>query len=296
VSEFRPADDREVMQLWPAVRAARLFATPDEFRAFRDAGPWRVRLTRRGDATLLDRWRAHLDVLALRGVWAPSWRIASVVADARAVAEAHGLGRVLSPLLDVGALGPYLATGMVETERIIALQAPPSHVVHAEVPDGVALRSGSAEDLPAVFRLDALCFNEFWRHTAADTTPLGVGDRLMLAVNVADEPGGPGGPSAGAQTGSAGGSETVLGYTLATKVAGTVTLARLAVAPQARRTGIASALLADAAQWAARNGADALTLTTQEANTASRALYARAGLVELSGRYAFAIDPERTGA
>jgi len=284
VSDFRPADDREVTQLWPAVRAARIFATSEEFRSFRDAGPWRVRVSRRGDATLLDRWRAHLDVLALRGVWAPSWRAASVVDDARAVAEAHGLGRVLSPLLDADALGPYLAKGMVETERIIALQAPPERVVHAEVPGGVVLRSGSAEDLPAVFRLDALCFNEFWRHTAADTAPLGVGDRLVMAVSV------------GAEAGALGGSETVLGYTLATKVAGTVTLARLAVAPQARRTGIASALLADVAQWAARNGADALTLTTQEANAASRALYARAGISELPGRYAFAIDPERTGA
>jgi len=81
----------------------------------------------------------------------------------------------------------------------------------------------------------------------------------------------------------------VLGYTLCTVSRGAGVLVRLAVARGARRCGVGSALLADAARYVERAGAITLTLCTQETNEASRALYARAGMTEVEERYVLAL-------
>ena len=81
---------------------------------------------------------------------------------------------------------------------------------------------------------------------------------------------------------------TVVGYATSNVFAGTCTIGRLAVDPGARRHGVGSALLADAAAAAVIEHAFVVSLCTQEDNAASRALYARCGLAEVGERYAIA--------
>ena len=64
----RPIRAEEVVRLWPAVRAAKLMNTAEEFARFREAGPWRVRVSEAGEGLVLDRWRAHQDLLDRKSV------------------------------------------------------------------------------------------------------------------------------------------------------------------------------------------------------------------------------------
>lgn len=58
----------------------------------------------------------------------------------------------------------------------------------------------------------------------------------------------------------------------------------LEVRPEHRRRGIGATLLCAAANWAAAEGADRLSLVVTEANAAARALYARLGM-QVVGQY-----------
>jgi ribosomal-protein-alanine N-acetyltransferase len=174
---------------------------------------------------------------------------------------------LLSPLLPTKLLTPYLAAGMLVAETLVALQAAPGQIARdAELPEGVTLRHATAEDAAHVIAVDAESFGAFWRYGLPEASRLLDSERCTVATD----------------------SGAVIGYTLCTARRGVVTLTRLAVAPEARRQGIGSALLVDAAVFAEKVGAESITLCTQEGNSASRALYARSGLRELAERYAIA--------
>jgi [ribosomal protein S18]-alanine N-acetyltransferase len=266
----RTATSEEVPALWPAVRADRLFDSPEVFLAYRDNAPWRVRISGRGEASILGVWRAHLDILAMRGVWCSPRHVGLFVDDARRVARELGLGNVISPLLPLEMIGIYLRAGMEVCERIVAMQALTQGVL-AEVgpPSGVTLRAGAASDLPALAELDAECFDRFWRYGPHELWEYLTTERLIVAETV---------------------SGAVIGYTLATASRGAATLGRLAVAPPARRHGVARALVADVASWALNAGAVTLSLCTQEGNIAARRLYAGVGLNEIPEVYGLAMS------
>lgn len=264
---IRQATARERALVWPAVRADRLMRSPDELAGYLEAAPWALRVTDRGDAALLGRWKAHLDVLAIRGLWCAETRVGDFVSDAVAVASEQGLASVLSPLVPESLLAPYLAAGMRVRERIVAVQGAPGDVAAVPVPDDVCIREGSAADTTALARLDAECFDDFWRWTEPDLIAFLAHERLALAE-------------------TAGG--TLIGYTMTTVSRGAATLTRLATTPAYRRRGIGRALLAEAAQWARDADASTLSLCTQASNRASRALYEAAGLREVEEAYAFA--------
>jgi ribosomal protein S18 acetylase RimI-like enzyme len=273
----REATVDEAMGLWPAARADRLFDDPLEFAAYRDAGPWRVRVADRGEAALLGVWRHHLDVLAMRGVWCSPRHVASFADDARTVAKEHGLGRVLSPLLPLDLLGAYQRAGMEACEEIVAIQGHPARVRSAEPPPDVTLRAGLTSDLPDLAQLDAQSFDEFWKYGLPELAEYSKTERLIVAGKPFGE---------------------VIGYTLATVSRGAATLGRLVVAPSARRQGLARALVADVAEWAAEAGASNLSLCTQASNFPARHLYAEMGLIEVAQPYGFAmgvVDEGRGG-
>jgi GNAT superfamily N-acetyltransferase len=81
---------------------------------------------------------------------------------------------------------------------------------------------------------------------------------------------------------------TVIGYVTCALWGSTVTVGRLAVAPDRRRKGIGGALMSDVAQWAQKAGAFTIGLCTQEDNAESRALYSACGLTELPEHYVLA--------
>jgi ribosomal protein S18 acetylase RimI-like enzyme len=265
---LREASDKDLATIWPAARAAHLFSTADEFRAWRDLAPWRVRIDERGDAALLVPWRSHMDLLALKALWCSPGRVPRLLDDVRAVARGHGFSRLVSPLLAEEAVRPYLRGGMEVREEIVALRAAPSAITRATPPDGVRLRRASIGDVKGIAAVEAACFDEFWRHEADDIRRELADARLTLACE----------------------GRAVLGYTLSGVSQGNVTLGRLAVAPAAQRRGIARALLSDVAEYAERYGAQAVTLCTQGDNAASRGLYAVCGFRQLPGRLVIAVD------
>jgi ribosomal-protein-alanine N-acetyltransferase len=261
------AQDSDLERLWPAVSASRIFASPEDLERFRADGPWRVLVDAAGRAAVLERWRSHLDILAIKGLWCAERDLAAALADIRTVARDQGFGRVLSPLVVDSAVGPYARAGMRPAETIVALRTdirrlpaePP------ETPDGVGVRLGDASVLGDLAALDAACFPEFWRY-GRDSLDRMLDDGRLLVASVSDQ---------------------VVGYTWCTMDRGVGTLGRIAVLPGHRRRGLGGWLLGDALAHMARGGAEVLSLCTQEDNAASRSLYARAGLRELPERLVF---------
>ena len=67
-------------------------------------------------------------------------------------------------------------------------------------------------------------------------------------------------------------------------------LQRIATAPGARRTGVATALLAAVDEHAATRGAERLLLEVRDDNVAARAFYAEAGFAEVAVRAGYYRD------
>lgn len=277
----RPATAEQTERLWPVVRSARLMDTEAQLVEYRETGPWRVRVTERGDAALLGVWRAHLDYLALRGVWGSAQSVVAFVDDACGLARAQGMAHVLSPLVPMAHLGPYEDAGMRPLEAIVAIQGAPGDVARPPLPDGVSLRLGTLADIPELVELDACCFDEFWRYGACEFEEFSATERLAIAETPARL--------------APDGRPAIVGYTLTTASRGAATLARLGVHPDARRRGLGAALLGDAAAWAQRAQAATISLCTQESNSASRSLYSSAGLREVEERYTLAVRDALTG-
>lgn len=261
---MHPAAHEDLRWVFPAARSARVFSTAEELEAFWAEAPWRVRVSRSGEAVVVERWREHLGVLAMRGVWALERRVPDIVSELAGVARDQGFGSLSSPLVPAEAASAYLRAGMRPFERIVVMRLDrPGRRTADPVPPppGVVLRSGSGSDLDLLLGLDAVCFDDFWRYDPPTLRRYLRGDRLVVA----------------AEDGRA------VGYTLCNVVAGEGVLGRLAVVPEARTRGVGAALVEDAVAYLGRAGAPVVTLSTQEANGASRRLYGRTGFRELPG-------------
>jgi [ribosomal protein S18]-alanine N-acetyltransferase len=270
---LHPASAEEADALWPAVNAAHLFDSHARSQQFRTDAPWRVQVTDAGEAVVLEEWRSHLDVLAMRGLWCAGDRVPELAAQIARLAAVQGYGRVLSPLVAEEVAPVYQRAGMTVCDTIVALRFDRRGSVIAQpvLPAGVRLRHALADDLPELVRIDAECFNDFWRYDADRLSRYFVEDRLIVAE----------------------GSQGVIGYTLSTVVRGSGTLGRLAVRPSVRRRGVGEALLCDALEHLVRTGVGTVSVCTQEDNRASRALYRKIGMTELSGRLVFLMGPAR---
>jgi ribosomal-protein-alanine N-acetyltransferase len=263
-AHLHPALPEELATLWPAVRTARVFADYAGLRAFHAEAPWRVQVSPSGELVLLERWRDHLDILAMRGLWAPGRHVPGIVDQIRTVASAHGYGRLLSPLIAEQVSGPYERTGMRMCEKVVVfrMDGRSAEEVEAVVPEGVSLGPAIAADREPVAAVDGECFSSFWAYEPRRLAEMSGTQRMVVARREGH----------------------VIGYTLSTVELGSGTLARLAVTPAQRGRGVGMALLADAVRYMARTGAGVISLCTQETNAASRELYARAGLRELRDR------------
>jgi ribosomal protein S18 acetylase RimI-like enzyme len=265
----RAAGIEDVRGLWPAVSASHIFEDYGEFeRWWRDA-PWRVRVTQASEAAVLGRWRRDLDLLGVRGLWCPPHRVPVLIEDLREVAREQGFGRLLGPLVPEEVAAPYIRAGLSVNQRIVVYRRQSGAGTAVEPPTGVAIRCATSDDADAIQRLDAASFDEFWRYDDGH-----IADALASGRGAVAEGGG-----------------EVIGYTLCTLHGADATVGRLAVSPRHRRSGVGSALLADAIAFAAQRRAAAVTLCTQEENAASRGLYRRAGFREVPGRLVSTVSP-----
>jgi len=268
---LHPASADEADKVWPAVNAAHLFDSHAAFQRLRSGAPWKLQVTTRGEAVVLEEWRSHLDVLAMRGLWCSGDRVRPLADQIARIAAAQGYGRLLSPLVAEEVAPVYERARFSAHDSIVALRLDRGawSDAGAAPPAGVRLRQALADDLPALVRIDAECFDDFWRYDPDHLARYLVEDRLVVAE----------------------GTEDVVGYTLATVVRGSATLGRLAVKPSARGRGTGEALLREALSWLVRRGVGTVSLCTQEYNLASRALYKKVGLTELTGRLVFLMRP-----
>lgn len=252
----RPATVRDLHWIAPAAIRAHLVADASGLAELAEAEPWRVRVTERGEAALLDRWRAHTDDCAVLGLWCAPARVPVLVCDLIEVARSRGFGRLLGPLVPAAAAPPYLDAGLRIVQRIAVLRLDrPGGLAVSSPPEGVRVRDADEADHEAIARIDAAAFEPFWHYDDAQLARLLAEGRAAVA-----EEGG-----------------NLIGYTLATVSGGEGTVGRLAVVPGRRRRGVGAALASDAVAWLAGRGARAVTLSTQSDNRASLALYGSLG-------------------
>lgn len=268
---LRTASDGEVRALWPTIRAAQLFATVESYRAFRMAAPWRLQVNAKGEYAVLEEWREHLDVLAVRMLGCADGRIPPLMDQIAGVARERGYGRLLSPLVPQESAMRYLRAGFCpwETLVIARLDRVPADIAERSPPPGITVRPAREDDLPALAHVDTTCFDEFWRYGKRQLEECLLDGRVAVAEC----------------------SHGVVGYTLAMLMGRGGTIGRLAVMPPLRGRGVGEALLREAIAHLARGGARSVTLCTQDANLASRALYRKVGMTESPRRLVLLMGP-----
>lgn len=261
---LQPASERDIERLWPAVHSTRMFETPADFRRMWAAAPWRVRVGAGGDAAILRPWREGCDTLAITALWCPESHVPRAIGDLESVARDQGFMRLLSPLIASEGSRAYLRAGMQMHETIVTLRLDTrgAQEVRGTPPPGVTVCPAIPADIEEMLTLDAACFDDFWQYGAHELRDHFASDRAVVAA----------------------GPDGLIGYTLCTVERGMGTLGRLAVHPSARRTGVGTALLIDAVGYMSRQGADMVSLCTQEDNLASRSLYEVVGMRELPDR------------
>jgi GNAT superfamily N-acetyltransferase len=255
----RPATTAELAWVSaPAVRA-QIVASASELVALSEREPWRVRVTERGEAAILASWREHLNDCAVLGLWCSPRRVPVVMTDLLEIARQQGFERLLGPLVSEHHARPYLDAGLRVFQRVVVMRIDVSKTVSPCVaPRAAGIRDFLESDLDALVSLDSECFDPFWHYDEPSIRRLAVAGRVAIAVL----------------------DGRMVGYTLSTMRAGEASLGRLAVAPPLRRRGIGRMLATEAVAWMAARGARRVLLSTQEDNTAARALYRGMGFDE----------------
>lgn len=121
--------------------------------------------------------------------------------------------------------------------------------------DRFRIRPARPDDLPRLLELERACYSDPWSARGLEEAlapPAGFG---LVAE----------------------GARGVVGYLIARDVGGSGEILNLAVAPGARRRGLAQDLVAGALEVMASQGATEVFLEVRESNAAARALYDRAG-------------------
>lgn len=265
--------------LTAAAVQARLVADASELARMLRTEPWRVWVSERGEAAILDRWRDHLSDCAVLGLWCTPGRVPLLVAELERIAEAAGFDRLVGPLLPQDAARPYLNAGMLVAERIVVMRLDRRATrrlaaeVTGDLPAGVSVRPAGSDDISGIVDLDARCFDHFWRYDR----------RLVERLS-----------SAGIMLVAEGGSGPI-GYTLATVHGSEASLGRLAVAPESRRMGIGHLLAREAIRWVAGQGAETVVLSSQEDNRAAQDLYRSLGFVVVPGHLVVCVSGRLSG-
>jgi ribosomal-protein-alanine N-acetyltransferase len=261
---LRLPSDAELDEIATLATRGAAFDDREEFIGFAAAGPWRVLVTDAGDAVVLERWREHLDWLAMRAVWAAPRRMPGIVEAVRDVARERGLGTVLSPFVASELAGPYERAGMAPALKVLVLRRPVSAQDETSAPaQPWRFHPAGPGDAEALLALDHASFDPVWAYDRTILERFVDRGRVLLASR------GPGGPA--------------LGYVAFSFAEGEGMIGRLAVDPAARGEGIGSALVERALRGIGLAGGSYATLTTQADNVAAQSLYAGLGFKTLRG-------------
>lgn len=165
----------------------------------------------------------------------------------------QGVHQIVTNALDPTDAAPLIECGFAVSERLDLLGRPLTRLPRA------TLRTERVRNRSAVLGLDARAFPG----TALDDGALT--DALRATTT--------------ARFRSIGPPDAPLGYAITGAAGYRGYVQRLAVRPDARRTGVATALLIDGLRWARRRGARTAVVNTHTDNHAARALYESTGFV-----------------
>lgn len=256
----RPAVADDLAWVAPAAVRAHLVDGVAELAALHEAEPWRVRVTERGGAALVGRWREHRAELAVLGLWCAPPHVPAIIGDLVDVARSRGFDRLLGPLLPESNAAPYLRAGLRVVERVSVLRNErPGRIAIAPPPEDVRIRAATGEDLDAVLEIDRASFPDFWSYDPPQLKRLLRTGRAALAER----------------------EGRAIGYTLATVSGSEGSLGRLAVTVGERGRGTGTALCSEALVWLAGEGVRAVTVSTQSDNRTSSHLYQGLGFRRL---------------
>lgn len=204
-------------------------------------------------------WRGHDDIVVISPL--PD-RPGPGVDDVRREVERlgrRGVRRVLTGALHHGELGPFLAAGFTEHERLHLLRH--DLRVLPEPTTEVRLRRSWRRDHAAVLGIDGRAFDGFWaldRRGLEDAVRATPASRFRLATAAHGE---------------------VIGYAVTGRAVDRGYLQRLAVDPERHRGGVGRALVVDGLRWLRRTGARVAVVNTQEHNDPALGLYLATGFV-----------------
>jgi ribosomal protein S18 acetylase RimI-like enzyme len=205
-------------------------------------GPWR------GDP--------HIAYLAPRpGASAPD---ASAVVDLRARLAGAGFGHAVTAALEPAEAEGFLAAGFEVREHLHVLSRSTAAALASS--NDVPIRRARRADRNAVLAVDEVAFPAFWRLDRA-----GLDDALAAT------------PTARFRLGTGPDDDGVVAYAIWGRAGTRGYLQRLAVDPEHRRAGYASALVADGLRWLRRRGSTTAVVNTQVDNGAALTLYERLG-------------------
>ncbi|MDA1081085.1 MAG: ribosomal protein S18-alanine N-acetyltransferase [Gemmatimonadetes bacterium] len=138
-------------------------------------------------------------------------------------------------------------------------------------PPTLVIRDAVAADVPAVHAIEVQSFPAPWRRESFRNYVLDGSARLMVAVEA---------------------NGGVAGFVVLLLAADEAELANLAVAPAARRRGVARDLVRHTLAVAEAAGVGAVFLEVRESNAAARDLYAAYGFAEVGRRRAYYHGPD----
>lgn len=262
---------QDLPDLWKILCSSRTFRSEHDFFRFYCEGQWRVITDGHDGVVIVDKWRDHLNILAVLGVWGGGSHFHGLIKAAFSVARFRGYGQLLSPLVAKSLAADYEAFGMTVRETLLAIEFDASEAERCipKASADIVIRPAVAEDIPEILRLDHRCFESFWAYDISKLVSALVEQRFMVGED----------------------NGVIIGYTLSTLEHGSGTVGRIAVDPESRRKGAGSVLFGDAVRFLRRAGADTIHLCTQTGNTTSRAFYSRFRGVEMEGRLLLMIGP-----
>ena len=155
-------------------------------------------------------------------------------------------------------------SNFAHTDNVIVLMWDSTHAYPKPESSDITIRPMIPEDLPTIFSIDNAAFGLEWRNSL---------ESLELAFQ----------QSSMARVAEAG--EEIVGYQCSTSSVMGGHLARLAVNPGKQGQGIGYLLVYDVLQYFQKQGVMHVTVNTQQNNTTSLALYAKAGFCTTGESY-----------
>lgn len=212
-------------------------------------------------------WDGDATTAVMRSTALPRTCPPTMINDALDALAQQGVRRVLTGALHYSDTVPFALAGFAVCEELRLMRHDLDHLDTCPI----ATRRGRLRrDLAQSLEIDHAAFGSFWRFSVDDVkdalhaTP----SSRYRVVGLPDAPR----------------AKTIAGYAISGRFGQIGYLQRLAVAPDVRRQGLATALVLDALRWMRRYRATSAMVNTQLVNDQARELYEHLGFVEENER------------